>query len=186
MELSATSQRQSTMLYFKLLKPAEPRVAYAPPAHEQILKRIYADLEIPVQFGKSEPATGNGIMRTGVNRADAVATIDVLKVGSDSAATLRQAIEDLRKLAHLGAIYLRLPLDDPAMHELCAVAESCGLFFSGAGPWMLDGRDALILQLPLTPIDLSALVVVGDFGKELLSYIDVASKKEATSRSIPV
>ena len=40
-------------------------------------------------------------------------------------------------------------------------------------------------QLPLTPIDLSGLTVVGDFGKELLAYIDVESKKAATRRSIP-
>ncbi|HET9393397.1 MAG TPA: hypothetical protein VFO29_07775 [Candidatus Rubrimentiphilum sp.] len=185
MELSATAQRQSTMLYFKLLKPAEPRSVYAPEEHAAILKRIYASLEIPADFRDGEKAMGSGTMRTTVNRADAIATIDVLKVGADSAAALRQAIEDLRKLAHLGAIYLRLPLDDPAMPELCNVAESCGLFFSGAGPWMLDGRDALILQLPLTKIDLSALTVVGDFGKELLAYIEVVSKKHATSRSIP-
>jgi hypothetical protein len=185
MELSATSQRQSTMLYFKILKPAEPRIVYAPAAHAEILKRIYANLKIPAQFREGEAAKGSGAMRTSVNRADATAMIDVLKIGADSAAALRQAIEDLRKLAHLGAIYVRLPLDDPGTPELCAVAESCGLFFSGAGPWMLDGRDALILQLPLTKIDLSALTVVGDFGKELLVYIEVASKKQATSRSIP-
>lgn len=40
---------------------------------------------------------------------------------------------------------------------------------------MLDGADALILQLPLTKIDLGRLVVVGDFGKVLLDYIRVAS-----------
>ena len=91
----------------------------------------------------------------------------------------------MRSLAHLGALYVRLPLDDPAMPHLAAAAESCGVFFSGAAPWALDGRDALVLQLPLTPIDLSALTVVSDFGKELLSYIEVASKKAATSPSIP-
>ncbi len=186
MELSTTSQRQSTMLYFKLLKPPEPRIAYAPSAHAEILKRIYANLEIPAQFREGTSAEGRGVMRTSANRADATATIDVLKIGADSAAALRQAIEDLRSLAHLGAIYVRLPLDDPATPGLCMLAESCGLFFSGAGPWMLDGRDALIVQLPLTPIALSGLTVVGDFGKELLAYIDVESKKHATSRSIPV
>ena len=36
---------------------------------------------------------------------------------------------------------------------------------------MLGGRDALRLQMTLTPIDLSALVVVGDFGRVLLEYI---------------
>ncbi len=186
MELSATSQRQSTMLYYKILKTPQPRVLYAPGNHAQILAKIYQNLSIPAEFAEAKPAAGNGAMRTTVNRADAVATIDVMRIGADSATSLRQNVEDLRSLAHLGAIYVRLPLDDPAMPGLAAVAESSGLFFSGAAPYALDGRDALVLQLPLTPIDLSALTVVGDFGKDLLSYIEVASKKAATRPSIPV
>jgi anti-sigma regulatory factor (Ser/Thr protein kinase) len=186
MELSATSQRQSTMLYYKLLKTPAPRVLYAPPAHAEMLAKIYRTLGILAEFAEAKPASGNGAMRTTVNRADAVATIDVTRIGADSAASLRQNIEDLRSLAHLGALYVRLPLDDPAMPHLATVAESCGVFFSGAAPWALDGRDALVLQLPLTPIDLSALTVVSDFAKELLSYIEVASKKAATRPSIPV
>ncbi len=185
MELSATSQRQSTMLYYKILKTPAPRVLYAPQPHAHILAKIYQNLGILAEFAGPEPASGNGAMRTTMNRSDAVATIDVTRVGTDSATSLRQNIEDLRSLAHLGAIYVRLPLEDPATPGLSTVAESCGLFFSGAAPWALEGRDALVLQLPLTPIDLSALTVIGDFGKELLAYIDVASKKAATSPSIP-
>jgi len=185
MELSTTSQRQSTMLYFKLLKPPEPRVLYAPATHAEMLKRIYENLGIGAEFREGKPATGDSIIRTAVNRADAVATIDVLKIGADSATALRQTVEDLRSLAHLGAIYLRLPLDDPGTPELCAASEATGLFFSGEGPWMLEGKDALILQLPLTKIDLAGLTVVSDFGKELLAYIEVASKNAPTSRSIP-
>lgn len=185
MELSTTSQRQSTMLYFKLLKPPEARVLYAPPAHADMLKRIYDNLGVAAEFREGKRAAGDSIIRTAVNRADAVATIDVLKIGADSATALRQTVDDLRSLAHLGAIYLRLPLDDPGTPDLCAAGEGTGLFFSGAGPWMLEGRDALILQLPLTKIDLAGLTVVSDFGKELLAYIEVASKNAPTSRSIP-
>jgi hypothetical protein len=185
MELSATSQRQSTMLYYKILKTPAPRVLYAPPAHFEMLAKIYRNLSIPAEFAEAKRASGNGALRTTVNRADVVATIDVTRAGADSAASLRQSLKDLQSLTHLGAIYVRLPLDDPASPQLAGVAESCGLFFSGAAPWALDGRDALVLQLPLPPIDLSALIIVGDFGKELLNYIDVASKKAATSPSIP-
>jgi len=185
MELSATTQRQSTMLYFKILKPAEKRTIYAPPNHEAMLKKIYANLGIAATWKEGKASHEAGAMRTQLNRPDAVATIDVLKVGKESAAALRQTIEDLRALAHLGALYLRLPLDDPGTPELSNVAQSCGLFFSAAGPWMLEGRDALILQLPLTPIDFSTLTVVSDFGKELLGYIAVAAKNAATNPSIP-
>jgi hypothetical protein len=186
MELSTTSQRQSTMLYFKLLKPPERRVLMAPAEHKRMIQRIYQNLGIPATFADEvKRPDGPGTMRTSVNRFDAVATIDVLRGRSDSASALQQAIEDVLSLTHLGAIYVRLPLDDPATPELAAVAQSRGLFFSGVGPWMIEGRDALILQLPLTPIDLSGLTIVSDFGKELLAYIGVESKKAATRRSIP-
>lgn len=186
MELSTTAQRQSTMLYFKLLKPAESRVLYASPQHKAMLARIYGNLDISTTFADNAKRSKEaGAMRTTLNRSDSVATIDILRGGSDSEAGLRQAIEDLKTLARLGAIYVRLPLDDPATPELTSVAESCGLFFSGAGPWMIEGRDALILQMPLKPINLNELTIVSDFGKELLAYIGVESKKAATRRSIP-
>ena len=66
---------------------------------------------------------------------------------------------------------MSLSLEDPGTPALCESVESLGFFFAGVGPWMLGGKDALRLQLPLTPIDLSALVVVGEFGKLLLNYI---------------
>lgn len=37
--------------------------------------------------------------------------------------------------------------------------ERGGYFFAGIGPWMLEGRDSLRLQMPLTPIDASALTI---------------------------
>ena len=57
--------------------------------------------------------------------------------------------------------------------------ESYGFFFSGVGPWMLGGRDALRLQMPLTPIDLSALTIVGEFGKELAEYVAAERDRNA-------
>lgn len=36
---------------------------------------------------------------------------------------------------------------------------------------MLDGNDALRMQLLLSPVDPTELVVVGEFGKVLLEYI---------------
>jgi hypothetical protein len=58
--------------------------------------------------------------------------------------------------------------------------ESYGFFFAGVGPWMLGGKDCLRLQLPLMPIDLTALVVIGEFGKKLRDYI-AAERQRCTS-----
>ncbi len=176
MELSTTTQRQSCMLYVKPLRPRDPRAIYAPPRHRSIVTSIYEQLGLPVTFSDGAPPSGRGLFHTGITRRDGIATIDVEAIGSETAALVCQAVEDLRETQRLGAIYASLPLEDPGTPQLCEKLESCGFFFSGVGPWMLDGKDALRLQMPLTPMDLTLLVIVGAFGKKILDY--VASERD--------
>jgi hypothetical protein len=172
MELSTTSQRQSCMLYVKPLRPREPRAIYAPQRHRAVISRIYEELGLPVTMLDGESATGRGRFRTAVARGDGTGMIAVETVGAETGQLVRQAVKDLRALRRLGAIYASLPLEEPGTPALCETLESCGFFFSGVGPWMQDGKDALRLQLLLAPIDLSVLVIVGALGKSLLDYIE--------------
>ncbi|HEY6327440.1 MAG TPA: hypothetical protein VIW73_13130, partial [Candidatus Cybelea sp.] len=165
MELSTTTQRQSCMLYLKPLRPREPRAIYAPPRHRSIVASIYEQLGLPVSFAEGAPANGRGLFHAGITRRDGIATVDVEAVGAETAELVHQAVEDLRATQRLGAVYASLPLEDPGTPALCETLESRGFFFSGVGPWMLGGKDALRLQMPLTPIDLSTIVVIGAFGK---------------------
>ncbi len=171
MELSTTTQRQSCMLYFKPLRPREARAIYAPPRHRSIVASIYEQLGLPVRLCDGAPAEGRGRFHTSIVRRDAVATVDVETIGTETAELVRQAVADLRATQRLGAIYASLPLEDPGTPGLCDRMESQGFFFSGIGPWMLDGKDALRLQIPLMPIDLCAIVVIGAFGKVILEYV---------------
>jgi hypothetical protein len=171
MELTTTTQRQSCMLYLKPLQARERRTIFPPSQHRAMTERIYAELGLPVAIGEAPSPTGRGIVRTGITRRDAIGTVVVESIGETTADQVRQAVDDLRAVRRLGAIYLSLPLEQPGTPTLCNAMESCGFFFSSVGPWMLDGKDMLRLQMPLTPIDLSAVIVVGDFGKMLLDYI---------------
>lgn len=172
MELSATSQRQSCMLYVKPLQKREARVIYPPPQHGAIVAAIYDELHLPVTVSDGRaPAAERGVFHTAITRADGIATIDIISTGRESAELIRQTVDDLRATNRLGAIYASLPLEDSGTPALCEALERSGFFFSGVGPWMLDGNDSLRLQMPLTPIDLSQLVVIGEFGQQLLSYI---------------
>jgi hypothetical protein len=171
MELTATAQRQSCMLYIKPLGPRKTRQVFMPPRHRKMIEHIYARLELPISAGEGLTPKGRGAFRSSIVRGDRIATIDVDTIGKETATLLSQAVKDLRRVHGLGAIYVSLSLEDPGAPALCESVESLGFFFAGVGPWMLDGKDALRLQLPLTPIDLCALVVVGDFGKVLLDYI---------------
>lgn len=171
MQLSTTSQRQSCMLYVKVLQARASRTIYPPPRHRAMVEAIYDQLALRVTGGVDAPAAERGAFHTAITRADGIATIDVATIGSQTAELIRQTVEDVRATNRLGAIYASLPLEDPGAPALCEALESSGFFFSGVGPWMLGGKDALRLQMPLTPIDLSELVVIGEFGKTLLAYI---------------
>ena len=167
------------MLYFKALRARERRTIYAPAHHQSILSSIYEQLALPVAFSVGSEPAGRGLFHTAVTRSDGTAIVDVEAVGAQTPELVRQAVEDLHETCRLGAIYAALPLEDPGTPALCGAMESYGFFFSGVGPWMLGGGDALRLQMTLTPIDLSALVVVGDFGKVLLEYI--TSERDRTA-----
>lgn len=171
LQLSTTTQRQSCMLYVKALRQRKPRTIYPPPRHRAIVEEIYNQLALPVTLSAGASPKGRGRFREGICRTDAIGTIEIEAIGDATCELVRQVADDLRATSRLGALYAALPLEDPGAPALCEALESHGFFFSGVGPWMLGGKDALRLQMPLTPIDLSRLVVIGDFGKRLLEYI---------------
>jgi hypothetical protein len=183
MELSATAQRQSCMLYVKPLRPREPRTIYPPQRHREIIARIYEQLGLPIVVGAASETIGRGVVHAEIVRGDRIGTITVEAIGEETAQRVRQAVEDLRATCRLGAIYVSLPLEDQGTPALCDAVEAGGFFFSGVGPWMLNGKDALRLQIPLTPIDLSELVVIGDFGKVLFDY--VSTERERCAERTP-
>lgn len=171
MSLSATGQRQSLTLYAKTLRaPAERSVAL-PRRHGAVLRSAYERLGVPISG--AAPAVGGqyGEIRTTVSRSARYADVAVLQIGDDSTAAVLQAVRDVRALGSADVIYALLPVDDPRCDELCTLLEDEGMFYSGLVPWGLEGRDALRLQLPLTPIDCNALTMASDEGRALLDYI---------------
>lgn len=171
MEVTGAGQRQSFTVYFKPLAPRESRSIYPPERHRAIAQTIYENLGLPIDVREPGAPAGESHMRVHVVRGEGYATVDVSAVDADTIAQLRQAVRDLRELAHLGAIYVNLPLEDPGAAAICDAAEDLGFFFCGVVPWSLGGRDALRLQLPLTHIDLNQLTIAGEFGAQLKAYI---------------
>jgi anti-sigma regulatory factor (Ser/Thr protein kinase) len=178
MDVAHSKQRLSLTQYYKPLASRERRAIYAPPKHRETIASIYADLGLAVELRDGGDAQGGGDLHTAVDRPRANGSIVVESIGRVTADVLAQTVTDLRTLSHLEALYVLVPLEDPAAPQLCEAAEALGFFFSGIAPWALEGRDALRLQQPLTPIDLSALTIVGESGEHLLSYI-AARMREA-------
>ena len=171
MNVTGKGQRQSFMLYFKPLQPRTTRTIYPPPRHRAMIEKIYADLALPVNVrDDAGPQAGKGELRTHIEHGDGVATITIRSIGNETADLGAQIVNDLRSLAHVGAIYALVPLEDAAAPHLASAFEDSGFIFSGVGPWMIDGSDALRLQMPLTRIDMSMLTI-DESAKELFDYV---------------
>lgn len=175
MAISGAGQRQSFTVYFKPLQNREARTVYAPQRHRQIIDAIYDNLELSVLHEQPGEAVRDereeGDVHVNIVRSEGYASIDVLATGRATPEQLLQAISDVRRVTHLGAIYVNLPLEEPAAAHLCEIIERVGFFFCGVIPWSMGGRDSLRMQLPLRPIDLSGVTIVGAFGETLKTYI---------------
>jgi anti-sigma regulatory factor (Ser/Thr protein kinase) len=97
--------------------------------------------------------------------------IRVRRVGSDTAAEVRRARQDLCETAAAEVVYLELPLAQRGTPALCEAAEGDGFFFSGLGPRFAPDGDALRLQYLNCDLDVSRLQVFSPFGRELLDYV---------------
>jgi len=173
MDVAITDQRQSLTFYAKMLDGAAPRAAHVPARHRAVVAERYEKLGCAVEMREGAAPRGRGAFSVTYNRAKETGSIAVAKVGAQTATLVRQAAADLQAVQHAKAIFVRLPLDDPGTPSLAEALERDGFFFGGIQPLVLgDGRDALLMQRPLTPIDTGKLSIAGDDGKALLAYID--------------
>jgi len=170
-------QRQTAMLIYRPINPAPRRVLYPPFHHEGVLRRIVeasglerqligaaSRWEVPSLPGHStlevraQPEWGHG-------------SITVLQFGDDLLPLVRMRLRELC-LNGIEAIFLDLPLEDPATAVHCAMLESLGFFFSGMVPELGATGDVLRLQyLNNVAIDPARLQVASEFGRELLEYV---------------
>jgi hypothetical protein len=185
MDLSATKQRQSLTYYVKPLRDVGARDVHFPPRHKAALAAAYERVGIAHRPAAAQAIPSRGEIRTSIARASRSAEVAVVRAGSDTAAAVRQAIRDVRALGGIDVVFALLPLEDAHCAALVEALESEGLFYSGLLPWALDGRDALRMQLPLTPIDCAQLTLASDEGRALLDYIVADRDRVALAHAGP-
>jgi len=168
---SVPAQRESLVIYFKYLETPPPTaVVHAPPRHREMLERIYAGLQAPVEFREPRTATGQGLVNVSYFQEDGLGEIQVQRVGADTIAEVRRARRDLCDLAGAEVINLDLPLAQEGTPDLCAAAEEDGFFFSGVWPRFAPDGDFLRLQYLNISLDPSNIRVFSPLGRELLAY----------------
>ncbi len=164
-------QRESVMLYFRSLGKARPIVVHLPDHHRKMVRRIYDQLDRPVEFREGSLPPGQGAASVQFKRGFGAGFIRIIKVGSDTFTEIRRAMDDLCDIGNAEVIHMELPLAQPGTSSLCTQVEELGFFFSGIGPGFDSEGDTLRLQYLNTDFDMECLQIFGSFGRELKAYI---------------
>ena len=168
-------QRNSDVVGFRYLQPPTPATVYLPPRHADMIRRLYANLQAPIEEpapGDAEDGTGEGetVMNSTVNSLRALAEIRIPHYGADAIGSIKHELRRLR-LEEVRVVELFLGLTDPMTAKLTPELEELGFFFTGLMPGA-DGGDAMIMQLfNGVCIDYGALQIVSDTATKLLAYI---------------
>jgi anti-sigma regulatory factor (Ser/Thr protein kinase) len=175
-------QRVTWVLYHTYVVQPTLAIVHAPPQHRDIIERIYANLEAPVEFRDPQSLEGYGHLSISYNAVIKSGTIFVDQIGVDTPSEIRRAREDLCDIAGAEVVYVYLPVAQPETPALCDAAEKAGFYFSGIAPGSVPEGDALVMQYVHVPLDMSQIQVANPFGQELLKY--VAADRERVQATV--
>jgi hypothetical protein len=167
--------RQSAALFYAKLNDGHERPVYAPERHREIVGRTLELCEL--RGALSEPPLGaEPAQRTDLHVAiDAdhnLALITIHAPGADLGAVVAAERHHLFHRAGLDAVYLDLPLDDPATALLADHLERLGVSYAGVFPNGRCDGDVLRMQsLHRVRIEADDVSVASDHGRELLDYV---------------
>lgn len=180
----ADPQRVSWVVYFTYVQPPERALVHVPARHRAIVERIYAGLELPVEWHDEihEPM-GDGVLDVSYHRGLDSGLLKVRQVGADTVAEVRRATRDLLGVTGADVVQLELPLADPSTPALLDELEAEGYFLAGVGPAFAEDGDALLLQCVPVEVDWDRIEVASPFARELVDYIRADKERvEALSR----
>lgn len=172
-------QRLTDVSYFKFLTAPTPAVVHAPERHRPIIERIYAQFGVPVEYRPPGPLEGEGHVVTSYMSALGHGIIQVRRAGTNVPDEIRRGRRALCDHLRAGVVFLELPLDQPAIPELCRLAEEDGFFFSGVAPLATPTGDVLRLQYLNEELDPAQVQIENPFAREMLEYIVREQKRVA-------
>lgn len=170
-------QRLTFLVSFRFFHAPSPRRFALPPKHREMLRKIYAHLEIPLEelelpgnVPGSSLFQGKTEFQVGTDGQHRNADIWLRSYGEDAEEELRRIFRGLC-YEGIASIYLYLPLEEEATSYFYAKAEERGFFFAGVMPGS-SGKDWLVLQfLHDVLLEYHAIQCEDPFGQELLTYV---------------
>jgi hypothetical protein len=168
-------RRQSAALFYTKLNDGHERPVYAPERHREIVGKT---LELCELRGKlTEPPADAAIpertqLHVEIEDDHNLAVITAKQPGADLEAAVAAERHHLFHRKHLDAIYLDLPLENPATALLADHLERLGVSYAGIFPNPQTTGDVLRMQsLHRARITADDLSVASDHGRELLAYV---------------
>lgn len=165
-------QRNSDIVAVKFLAPPKPVTIYPPARHAEIIRSLYAGMDVPVVLGEAAATTGKEtVMRVSVNTARSVAETNITRYGTDAINVIKRELRRIRR-GEVRIVEMFLDLTDPVTAEIVPEIEDLGFFFTGIMPGTVGGDSIIMQYFNGVDIDYGSLVVVSKQARELLAYIE--------------
>lgn len=167
--------RQSAAIFYAKLNDGHERAVYAPERHREIVARTIEVCELRGEL--AEPPTGLELrersrIHVEIDEAHNLALITVAEPGADLEAQVGAERHHLFHRLGLDAVYLDLPLEDPATALVADHLERLGVSYSGVFPNARTDGDVLRMQsLHRVRVKADDVSVASDHGRELLEYV---------------
>jgi serine/threonine-protein kinase RsbW len=168
-------RRQSAALFYTKLNDGHEREVYAPQRHHEIIGKTLELCELRGTL--AEPPAGAAVpKRTGfhveIDEDHNLALITAHRPGADLEEAIAAERHHLFHRKRLDAVYLDLPLENPATALLADHLERLGVSYAGVFPNNRTDGDVLRMQsLHRAQIDAGDIAVASDHGRELLEYV---------------
>lgn len=166
-------QPVSVVIDFLPLTIPQRKTVYLPGEYAEMLRLTYEELNTPITVGEPTQLqmAEKSDVQLKINYSDSTLLITVNKYGPDFHTVLLDMIDSLQKQEEPNAIYLDLPLENPATPNQFNQIKDLGFFYCGLAPMFHHESDFLRLQKIFVPLDLELVDMYSDFGKKLKAYI---------------
>jgi GNAT superfamily N-acetyltransferase len=171
----APPRRQSAALFYTKLNDGHERRVYAPERHHEIVGQTLALCELRGTLAKPPPdaeLAERTRLHVEVDRDHNLALMTVEVPGDDLEAAVAAERHHLFHRRRLDAIYVDLPLEQPATALVAGDLERLGVSYAGVFPNHRTDGDVLRMQsLHRVRVKADGIAVASDHGQELLDYV---------------
>jgi hypothetical protein len=171
----APRRRQSAALFYTKLNDGQERRVYAPERHHEIVGQTLALCELRGTLAKPGPEaelTSRTELHVEVDKDHNLALITVTVPGADLEQMIGAERHHLFHRVGLDAIYIDLPLEQPATALVADDLERLGVSYAGVFPNHRTDGDVLRMQsLHRVRVKADDIAVASDHGRELLDYV---------------